>query len=153
MKYITLICFFVLFNSIKPKSIQSNGRIFKTLESYGRSFQIGTLGCEIDGAAVSCSIAKETLKNYNKTINKCNPCWLKEYDYNSQKIKKEGFAVKLGRNALHKVYFGSYTEYNEKGDTLFHKKDSTLNLNIIKQMRPDSIRSYLTNNKKFMKYD
>ncbi len=152
MKYIALIFLFFLFNSSKKdENYQSKKKIFKTIELYGGTIEQGSQGCSIDSINMPCSEVKEVLNKYKEQLMKCAPCWLKEYKYSTKKIYREGYAFKIGTDIWHKVYFGVYLEYNDKGDTLVHIKDSTLNLNIIKQLKPDSIWPYLIKNKNFTK--
>ena len=154
MKSITLICLFFLFSSNTKnedsiKYLNSNDKEFKTLEIYGSSFQIGSQGCSIDGKVLPCKLVTKALNKYKKTLGKCTPCWLKEYHYVNREINREGYAIKVGKDIFHKMYFGEYLEYNESGDTSFHKKDTSLNLKTVSLLKPNRIQPYLIKNKNF----
>ena len=67
----------------------------------------------------------------------------------NREINREGYAIKVGKDIFQKMYFGEYLEYNESGDTSFHKKDTSLNLKTVSLLKPNRIQPYLIKNKNF----
>lgn len=96
---------------------QNDSEDLLVVELYGLSFlQNSNSGCFIDSIKVSCEELKEARDAYYRSLNKCNPCWLKLYSYDSREILTEGKANQVEPKSFHFIFEGEIKVYDEDGE-------------------------------------